>query len=101
MEFASYIVIGFNYNGKRYNHKVEKSEIDKETYEDTWVYYFEEDGLSFEVWGGLDEDGEPATGCGDTNQCIPFAVNVYEIDVEDGEGTQLEQIDEVDVEECV
>ena len=83
MEFANYIVIGFNYNGKRYNHKVEKSEIDKETYEDTWTYYF-------------DEDGEPATG-GD--ECIPFAVNIYEI--VDGEGTQLEQIDEVDVEECV
>lgn len=96
MEFANYIVIGFNYNGKRYNHKVEKSEIDKETYEDTWTYYFDEDGLRFEVWGGLDEDGEPATG-GD--ECIPFAVNIYEI--VDGEGTQLEQIDEVDVEECV
>ena len=99
MEFASYIVIGFNYNGKRYKHKVEKSEIDKETYEYTWTYYFDEDGLRFEVWGGLDENGEPATGSVDKR--IPFAVNVYEIDVEDGEGTQLEQIDEVDIDECI
>ena len=101
MEFASYIVIGFNYNGKRYKHKVEKSEIDKETYEYTWTYYFDEDGLRFEVWGGLDEDGEPTTDGEDKyGHCTPFAVNVYEID-EDGEGTQLEQIDEIDVEECV
>ena len=97
MEFTSHIVISFTYNGKRYSHKVEKSNIDKETYEDTWVYYFDEDGLRFEVWGGLDADGEPATG--GTEKCIPFAVNVYEI--VDGEGTQLEQIDDVDIDECV
>ena len=97
MEFAEYIVISFTYDGRPYSHKVEKSKIDKKTYEDTWVYYFDENGLHFEVWGGLDADGEPSTG--GSTKCIPFALNVYEI--EDGEGTQLEQIDDISIDECI
>lgn len=97
MEFVKYISISFFYNGKRYSHRIEKSDIQIDEPVDTWFYYFDEDGLHFEVWGGLDEDGEPATG--GTAKCIPFAVNVYQI--EDGEGTQLEQINNVDVDDCV
>ncbi len=92
MEFKKFITISFTYNEKRYSHKVEKKFIDTTTYEDTWVYYFDEDGLRFEVWGSLDENNEPTT-------TDAFAVNVYEI--ADGEGTQLEQIDDVDVDDCV
>lgn len=100
MEFTQYITISFTYEGKRYSHKVKKSQIDNKTYEDTWVYYFDEDGLRFEVWGGLNADGEPTTDGEDKySHCTPFAVNVYEI--VDGEGTQVEQIDNVDVDECV
>ena len=91
MEFEKFITISFTYNGKRYSHKVEKESIDTTTFEDTWTYYFDEDGLRFEVWGSLDENNEPTTA-------DAFAVNVYEI--VDGEGNQLEQIDDVDVDEC-
>ena len=91
MEFAEFITISFIYNGKKYSHKIEKEFIDSTEFEDTWFYCFNEDGLRFEVWGGLDENGEPTT----VNE---FAVNVYEII--DGEGTQLEQIDDVNVDEC-
>ena len=100
MEFVKYISISFFYNGKRYSHRIEKSDIQIDEPVDTWFYYFDEDGLRFEVWGGLDEDGEPVTGGTDKyGHCTPFAVNVYQI--EDGEGTQLEQINDVDVDDCV
>lgn len=100
MEFVKYISISFFYNVKRYSHRIEKSDIQIDKPVDTWFYYFDEDGLRFEVWGGLDVDGEPVTGGTDKyGHCTPFAVNVYQI--EDAEGTQLDQIDDVDVDECI
>ena len=80
--------IGFTYDGKPYQHTIKKSEIDTKTYDDTWLYYFDENELHFEVWGSFDDDHEPTTD-------YQFAVNVYEM--VDGEGTQLDQIDDVDV----
>lgn len=54
----------------------------------------------FEVWGGLDEDNNPITGGESKNGfCSPFAVNVYII--ENDEGVQVAQIDDVDIIECV
>ena len=100
MEFVNYIKIGFVFNGKRYTHEVKKSELDREQDPDTWFAYFDEDGYHFEVWGGLDDEGEPATsGSREDGTCIQFAVNCYE--VVDGYSELIEQVDDVDVEECV
>lgn len=56
--------------------------------------------LSFEVWGGLDEDNNPITGGESKNGFYsPFAINVYII--KNGEGVQVAQIDDVDIIECV
>ena len=53
-----------------------------------------------EAWGGLDEDNNPITGGESKNGfCSPFAVNVYII--ENDEGVQVAQIDDVDIIECV
>lgn len=50
--------------------------------------------------GGLDEDNNPITGGESKNGfCSPFAVNVYII--ENDEGVQVAQIDDVDIIECV
>ena len=52
------------------------------------------------MWGGLDEDNNPITGGESKNGfCSPFAVNVYII--ENDEGVQVAQIDDVDIIECV
>ena len=99
-EFDKYITISFDYDGCNYNHKIDKKEI--EIYEDNnvWFSYFDFGKYHFEVWGGLDEDNNPITGGESKNGfCSPFAVNIYII--ENDEGVQVAQIDDVDIIECV
>lgn len=89
-----------NYDGCNYNHKIDKKEIEIHEDNNVWFSYFDFGKYHFEVWGGLDEDNNPITGGESKNGfCSPFAVNVYII--ENDEGVQVAQIDDVDIIECV
>jgi hypothetical protein len=99
-EFDKYITISFDYDGCNYNHKIEKEEIEIHKDNNAWLSYFDCSKYHFEVWGGLDEDNNPITGGESKNGfASPFAVNVYII--ENNEGVQVAQIDDVDIIECV
>lgn len=99
-EFDKYITISFDYDGCNYNHKIDKKEIEIHEDNNVWFFYFDFGKYHFEVWGGLDEDNNPITGGESKNGfCSPFAVNIYII--ENDEGVQVAQIDDVDIIECV
>lgn len=99
-EFDNFIKISFKYDGIVYTHEIMLRDIDIDISVDTWFYYFKEYEYSFEVWGSLDENNNPITGGNDKyGHCAQFAINVYSI--EDGEGIQIAQIDDIDIVDCM
>jgi len=93
----TYAIIAFTYNGKRYTKTVNRSEMDLTTDPNTWFWYFDEDGLHFEVWGSVDDQGNPLTSS--MTQVVGFAVNVYE--PVNGYNEWTDQVDDIDVIERV
>ena len=77
-EFDKYITISFKYGGCKHNYKIDKKEIEIHEDNNVWFSYFDLGKYGF---------------------CSPFAVNVYII--ENDEGVQVAQIDDVDIIECV
>ena len=99
MEFKEYIKISFAFEGKRYERVIKKSELVLDEDPDTWFGYFDDGKFHFEVWGGYDDEGNPATGgFRKDNSTIPFAVNCYE--VTDGYSEWIDQVDDIDIIEC-
>lgn len=98
-EFTNFMVISFLHDGKKYQHRINVEDITIQEDVDTWFAYFDENGYHFEVWGSLNEYNQPMTSGTDKNGgAAQFAVNVYNI--EDGEGTQETQIDDIDIIDC-
>ena len=94
MEFEKFITIEFDdVDGRKVNHKCHKESMEIFPEKGLWGYWFNEGGRTYEVWGGLDKDGEPATGdYVNDGSIIPFAVISVSFDDE--------QIDSIDVVEC-
>ena len=92
-----YTIIAFEYNGKEYKKTINRSEMDFTIVPNEWFWYFDEDGMRFEVIGRVDDQGNPLTGM--VSEVFDFVVNVY--DLKDGNEDWMDQIYDIEVIERV